>query len=51
MHLIDYLCWLDIDAALSLSGDVHTVGQCTKLLECVLASVVFPVHIEEVRKR
>ena len=24
MHLIDYLYWLDIDAALSLSGDVHT---------------------------
>ena len=24
MHLIGYLYWLDIDAALSLSGDVHT---------------------------
>ena len=24
MHLINYLCWLHIDAALSLSSDVHT---------------------------
>ena len=42
MHLVDFLTWLDIDAALSLSGDVHTHFLLRSVVNIVTLS---PVHV------